>query len=167
MAGVVDPAIERRFNVIAATFAARVSIWLYCVYAIGQGAGIILGGDKRWSSPTFQYLVKVPGVTFTWGLVLAAAGTIALVGSVFRIFALKLLGLAGIIFWSLCFSAGAFAATLHDPRVGTTSGPVHLVVALAVVVLTSISERKEEGRHGTPPEAVDDTPAPFAPPSRP
>jgi hypothetical protein len=151
---------EGRFRVIAATFAARASIWLYSVYSIGQGAGIVLGGDERWHGPTFRYIAQISHPTLIWGLFLASAGLVALVGSLIRNFTAKLLGLSLVVFWHLAFSTGAFAAAASDPSASTTGGPVYLVVALAVVVLTSISEKKEGS--GATPDASSATPAPRA-----
>lgn len=135
-------------RVIVATFAARATIWIYSVYAVLQGAGVLYGGIGRWNGPTYQYLRQIPGNTTTWGLILLVGGLTTIVGSLagkkFWGFWVKAAGLCIVIFWELAFGMYATWATFTDARAGTTGGPAHLVIALAVVILVCITENVDD-----------------------
>jgi hypothetical protein len=126
---------------VAATILSRMSIWIYGLYAVGQGVGIIAGGPGRWSSPAYAVVKQIPGGPNTWGIILILAGVITIIGSVTREWLIKTVGLVTIILWSLCFSFGAFAAWFQSSTAGTTGGPVYLKDALMAIVLLLVDER--------------------------
>lgn len=122
------------------TILSRIAIWIASTYAIVQGIGICWGGIDRWGGMGYAVVRQLPGSPYSWGVPLALLGAIALTGSIRRNFWMKFAGLLGVVVWSFCFSAGSIAATVSDPRVGTTGGPVYCAFALLVFVLCFYDE---------------------------
>lgn len=142
-----------KLPLIRATFLARVSIWLAGGYAIWQGAGIITGGPERFAGPSFAVLRgNMEDPTLVWGSVLIAAGAVVLASSLaqqasnadVRLSGLvtKAIGLIGIAVWSLCFAKGAFDAAAAIPTLANTGGKTYVYIALAVLVLVLVDERR-------------------------
>lgn len=130
----------RNFRVPVNTLS-KVLIWCAGVFAIIQGAGILIGGPTRWSSPSFVVLRQVPHYTLVWGLTATVLGTGILAGSILRNYKVKGLSLFLLSVWSLGFSAGSLAAITALPTSATTGGPTYLFVALVCVILIFVDER--------------------------
>jgi hypothetical protein len=125
------------------TVAARASIWAFVLYAFWQGTGIVLGGEARWSGPSFTYLRETPGAPASWGWVLIGLGLLLGFASLSLSWWLKLFALAGISVWSLGFASGAQYATSTVETAGTTGGPAYLLIAvLAAIVILPDESRK-------------------------
>lgn len=125
------------------TVAARATIWTFVIYALWQGAGIVLGGEARWSGPSFTYLRETPGAPASWGWALIGLGLLLGYASLSLSWWLKLFALGGISVWSLGFASGAQYAMSTVETAGTTGGPSYLLIAiLAAIVILPDEARK-------------------------
>lgn len=132
-----------------ASVPARMTIWLYALYAVGQGIGICLGGIVRWSGPGYTIVRQLPGSPYSWGVALSLFGILLGVASARKLWGLKAVALVLIVVWSVAFASGAFVAAATVPGAGTTGGPVYLLTAAAAAVLIMLDERRRP--HETPP----------------
>jgi len=126
------------------TVAARTTIWAFVVYSLVQGAGIILGGDIRWTGPAYTLLREVPGAPESWGWALAILGLALGAASLVKSWWLKLFALGGISTWSLGFSVGAYGATTAVETAGTTGGPAYLLIAVVAAILIVPDEARKD-----------------------
>ncbi len=96
----------------------RLSQWIVqsfvrvlAVYGIVQGTFIIAGGTTRWSGNSLEVALRVPGSPATWGIVIAVAGTLSIVGSISGRLQLVVIGMflssAWSAFFAICFMIGA------------------------------------------------------------
>lgn len=125
------------------TVSARATIWAFIVYCLVQGAGIVAGGEIRWSSPAFTYLRQTPYAPESWGWALILFGLVLGVASLTRNWWLKVAALTGIVSWSLAFASGAQYAAAVLPTAGTTGGPVYILVAVVASILVLPDEARK------------------------
>lgn len=114
---------------------------LLASYAIVQGFVIIIGGPRRWGSPTLAVAMQVPGAPATWGIVLMVFGAFALLGTFtvqLRLVAWSI-GLVGA--WCMFFSVSQLIVVSHDQRAGTTGVGTYATLAVVALVL-AVAYRK-------------------------
>jgi hypothetical protein len=125
------------------TVAARATIWAFVIYSLWQGAGIVVGGAERWSSPSFTYLREAPGAPASWGWALIVMGLLLGWASLARAWWIKCVALCGISTWSVGFASGAQYATTTVETAATTGGPVYLLVAIVAAILILPDEARK------------------------
>lgn len=125
------------------TVAARATIWTFVIYALWQGAGIVLGGEARWSGPSFTYLRDTPGAPASWGWALVCLGLLLGCASLCTSWWLKCFALAGMSVWSLGFASGAQYATTTVDTAATTGGPAYLLIAIIAAILILPDEARK------------------------
>lgn len=140
---------------IPATILARLTIWMWGAYAIWQGQGIIWDGPERFSGPSFAVLREAPYPTLVWGWSLTVSGALMLLGSILQSlrkdmragFILKGVGCVGVAVWSVVLAVGALQARALPGTPGT-GGRTYIAVAIAVLILVLVDERKRAHRDG-------------------
>jgi hypothetical protein len=125
----------------------RAHIWAAAGYAIWQGVGIVLGGDIRWTGPTYTIVREAPGGPYAWGAASIALGVMILIGSMLRHWRVKAVGLLGLSGWSLAFSYGFGAAILADPTAGTTGAAAYAYICVSTAILVWVDEAGTGRRH--------------------
>ena len=135
---------------------ARLTIWLYAVYAVVQGVGICVGGPGRWSDASYARLLAVPGGPYVWGAVLTVLGLLLGWASWRQHWGWKLAALVGIVVWSMAFALGGLAALLTDPHAGTTIVPAYLLHAAVAASLIMIDESRYPDESLPSPPVPDD-----------
>lgn len=137
---------------VRASIAARLTIWIWAGYAIWQGMWIVAGGIERWQSPSFAVLRQVPNhPSLFWGILLVTFGTALGVASLLRLFWVKAFACIGIAIWSICFASGALVAAHHNPNMASTGGPTYIAIAVSVLVLVFVDERRPLPKSGVTP----------------
>lgn len=125
---------------VPATPLARRTIGGAGIYAIVQGAGIILGGPGRWGSDTYAVLRQAPGGSLAWGWMAVVVGILILYGHCLRNWTVKSAGMLLLTIWSVAFAFGAARAALIYPGAGTTAWAVYALVAYWTAVLIWVDE---------------------------
>lgn len=156
-----DKGAERpaRIQLIPSTILARMTIWVWGAYSIWQGWGIIADGQARFSDPIYAALNRTPEPTHTWGTVLIVSGALMLLGSVLQSmvggvrrklvgFILKAAGCFGLAVWCVTFAIGSWLAR-DIPTSSGTAARTYATIAVSVLILVFIDERKAVRRHGS------------------
>jgi hypothetical protein len=150
-----------KLPLIPSTILARLTIWVWGAYAIWQGLGIVIDGPVRFASPAFTLLRAVPYPTLVWGWSLTVSGVLLLAGSLMQpsrrprmqfvgLF-LKGAGCIGIGIWSVIIAIGAFNARQDSSTYPGTVGRTYIAVAVSVLILMFIDERKQGPVNGGGP----------------
>jgi hypothetical protein len=139
-------------TLIPASILARLTIWVWGSYAVWQGLGIWIEGPARFGGPSFATLREAPNPTMTWGLSLTVSGLLMIGGSVLQStrsyraqtvgLILKNVGCLGVAFWSVVFAIGALNARQENPTVPGTGGRTYIAIAVTVLILAFVDERK-------------------------
>ena len=112
--------------------------------AIAVGMLIILGGEERWSSPSFAAALLVPGAPASWGLVVATFGALTLVGSFTPRLKVTAAGLFGVAVWCLFFAGAMLKTALDNPGAASTGAAVYTGVAVTTLVLCAAYWRSRD-----------------------
>jgi len=157
MTGDTDRRTER-IPLIPSTILARMTIWLWGFYAIWQGCGVISDGQARFSDPIYAALNRTPEPTRTWGTVLIVSGVLMILGSVLQSLRgeprkqvgwfLKGIGCFGVAVWCVTFAIGGWLAR-DIPTSSGTAARTYAAIAVGVLILVFIDERKAVRRHGS------------------
>lgn len=131
-----------RFRV-QSTPLSRATTWAAGAYSLLQGAGIIWGGNPRFSGVTYSIVREVPGGAYSWGVVAVILGMVILAGSVFHLWRVKAVGLLGMSGWSLSFAYGFLFATFTQPAAATTAGPAYGYICVTTAILVWVDERRD------------------------
>ena len=111
--------------------------WL-CTYAVVQGVFVIAGGRKRWSGPSFETALMVPGAPASWGWAFLIVGLFGLCASLRARLRGTAVSLFGITIW-FCFFAISLAKTAFDnPNAATTGVITYGALAVVSAVLGAI-----------------------------
>jgi hypothetical protein len=127
---------------VGATILSRVSIRVFVVGALAQGAAILLADPSRFASPGYSVIRQVPGGMDTWAVALLIGGLVALVGSLTLNFRVKGAGLFLVAIWFFAFGAGAFAAIVANPNAGPTGPVPYFICGYCAAGLVLIDERR-------------------------
>lgn len=114
---------------------------LFYTYAIYLGIAIVLGGDPRFSAPSYASAMGFPGAPESWGVVVALAGAFGLVTSLAGHHRLVQYGLYALAAWSFFFGLAFADAALANPMAGTTGPPAYGVIGITCIVL-GVAHRK-------------------------
>jgi len=94
---------------------------LLATYAVCNGAHIIISGRTRFTGPSYETAMLVPGAPASWGVVLIIAGLLALFGSLTLRPRIACVGLWIGGLWSMFFTITFFASYLSH-RAGNPTG---------------------------------------------
>lgn len=135
---------ERRLRAGEAQWAIQAMARGILTVGVILGALIILGGESRWSSPSFREALTYPYAPESWGWVLGVASLVGLVGSVIG----RLKYVTGALFiiavWSFFFAFSFWKTALDIPTAGTTGIPVYLGLAVACILLGIVHWRSAQ-----------------------
>jgi hypothetical protein len=96
-------------------------------WGVVLGTLTILGGGPRWRSPVFETALLLPGAPESWGVILATAGALLLVGWGVRHSGrpvgdyLVAAGYLGGFLWTGFFGFALGVVALHNPEVAMTA----------------------------------------------
>jgi hypothetical protein len=122
----------------------------WAVLAIGRGLlliGVILGtliivgGDLRWSSPSFAVAKTYPYAPTSWGWLLGLLSVVGLIGSIFGRFRLVASTLFVMAVWCMFFGISFFVTAIDNPKAATTPVPIYLGMAVGSVVIGQVHWR--------------------------
>lgn len=118
---------------------------LTATFAVVQGASIVWGGPRRWSSAAFTTALAVPGAPASWGIALALFGLAVLVGT-FRHYVLVVAtGMSLIGAWCLFFGISFAKTARENPTAGTTGIWTYAFICVAALILASAYLQSRDG----------------------
>ena len=107
-------------------------------------------------------LREAPNPTLLWGWSLTVSGLLMIAGSILQTlpsrqgrrkllgFLLKGAGCLGVALWSVVFAIGALSARQDSAIAAGTGGRTYIAIAVAVLILLFIDERKAPAHDGGP-----------------
>lgn len=125
---------------VRATPLARLSIQAAGYYALIQGLVILIANPVRFTGPSYNLLMQVPGSPWSWGTSAFVFGVLILYGSYGRHWRAKALGLWCLSSWAFLFGAGALGAVYLLPNAGTTGPPTYALIGVWTVLLVWVDE---------------------------
>lgn len=102
------------------------------------GALIILGGEIRWSSPTFEAALAYPYAPASWGWILGTVSLTGLTGSVFGHLKITAVALIALAVWSIFFGISFLQTAIHNPAAATTGIPLYLLGLPSAATLVAL-----------------------------
>lgn len=102
---------------------------------------IIVGGQERWSSPSFESAMAYPYAPESWGWVLGGSSLVGLFGSLTTRLRIVSVTLFITAIWSLFFGISFIKTAAGNPFAATTGIPVYLGMAVACIILAEVHWR--------------------------
>ena len=116
---------------------------LICTFAILIGFAIIVGGEQRWLSPSFEVALRYPAAPESWGVVILAFGSVGLLGSLLDRYVYVKWPLYLIAVWALFF-AGNFAVSAYQYALASNTGPLAYGTLGVVSLVLGVAHRRDK-----------------------
>lgn len=137
---------ERELDQWAAQWAVQAMARWTLTVAIGLGVLIVLGGDARFSEPSYAAALRYPYAPESWGVILLLIGTAGLVTSLWGWLRPTAVALFLVAAWCLFFGF-SFASTAADnPHAGTTGAPIYGFALVTSILLAVVHWKSAASR---------------------
>jgi hypothetical protein len=128
---------ERSLDPHVAQWVVRAVTQCFAIYAILIGLAIIIGGAPRFGGVSYTVALELPGAPASWGILIAAAGVVTLLGTLMAKPGMVGIGMIAAALWSLMLASAFAIATWKYPDASSTAMWVYLFVAAILFLLGS------------------------------
>lgn len=136
---------ERQLDTWTAQWAIQALARWTLTVAIILGLLIVIGGEPRFSAPSYAAALRYPYAPESWGVALSIAGVFGLVSSLVGRLRWTAIGLLLVAVWCLFFGLSFADTAASNPNAGTTGVPIY-GFALVVSVLLAVVHWKSAKR---------------------
>lgn len=119
---------------------------LLTLFAILQGAAIVLTDAQRWSAPAYENAMLVPGAPPTWGWVLLGASIVALYGGLAHLYRFISTGFYVCGIWCIFFAVLFGKAFFENNNTSAMGLLVYGFLALMYVGLGEVYRNTRKAR---------------------
>lgn len=99
------------------------------------GVLIVVGGDVRWSSPSYETALTYPYAPESWGYVLGSSSLVGLLGSLSGRLRVVAVGLFMVAVWCLFFAISFIQTASERSDAATTGIPMYVGVAIGSLLV--------------------------------
>lgn len=111
------------------------------------GALIVIGGQARWSSPSYETALAYPYAPESWGYVLGVVSLLGLVASLTGRLRTVAISLFVFAIWCLFFGISFAQTAAANPTAATTGIPVYLGTAVAACLVGLVHWKSRAVHH--------------------
>lgn len=142
-------ATELRIDARLAQWAVQAGCQTLATFAAAQGLNILLSPRARWGGPSFSTALSLPGAPPSWGVVIAIAGFLMLVGSFAGRMRPVIIGSWIAAGWCVFFAFSFAKAALDIETAGTTGFFAYAAFAVLFTGMASIYSTSRKIEHAT------------------
>lgn len=132
---------ERRLNSREAQWTVQAIARGILTIGLWLSLSILVGGEERWSSPSYETALNYPYAPESWGWVIGAASVAGIVASLMG----RLRIVAGSLFliavWALFFAWSFLDTAASNPLAATTGIPIYVGLAVACLLVGAVHKR--------------------------
>lgn len=107
-------------------------------FGILQGFFIIISDEGRWSGPSFELALTVPGAPPVWGVLLLGAGLVSLVGSLASRMTPVVVGMYAGALWSSIFAVTFGITAIQNQSASTTGVWAYSLIGVLYVLVATV-----------------------------